>query len=833
MRGRLNLFHGCLLLAALALPAAARAEPLQFNRDIRPILADACFACHGPDKAKRPTEMRLDTFEGATTDLGGYFGIVPGKPEESEMYKRLVTDNADERMPPADFNRTLTPGQIETIKRWIEQGAPYEKHWAFIPPQRPPLSDVKLADWSRQPIDRFILARLEQEGLAPSAEASKETFIRRVTMELTGLPPTLDEVDAFLADESPDAYERLVDRLLASPRYGERMVLEWLDAARYADSNGYQTDGTRAMWPWRDWVVRAMNANMPFDQFTIEQLAGDLLPNATIDQKIATGFNRNHMLNGEGGAIAEESRVEYVVNRVDTTATVWLGLTIGCARCHDHKYDPITQREFYELSTFFNTISESGGVDRRNATAAPTLELPTEEQTARINELQAKVNELESQLKTKTEQLIALQPEWEKTLDASKLETELQEIVKLEASARTTEQAKKLTDHYLSQNAERQELQKQLDATKKSLNDVRNSVLITMIMEEQPKPRDTFILIRGEYDKHGEQVSYGTPATLPPLPETETVNRLTLARWLVDGNHPLTSRVTVNRQWQQFFGTGLVKTAEDFGVQSEVPSHPELLDWLAVEFASDWDVKRLQRLLVTSSTYRQSSQTTPELLERDPENRLLARAPRLRHSSLILRDQALAVSGLLTGRMGGPPVKPYQPDRVWEDFSFDQIKYTQDHGEALYRRSLYVFWRRSVGPTTMFDTATRQTCQVRVPRTNTPLHSLILLNDPAYVEAARALGERAIKEGGNSPEERIAFLVRVLTSRKVAQREMELLLQSLERVQRQFAADRESAEKLVTVGESPRDASIDVVEHASYAALANLLLNLDEVLNKE
>jgi len=824
---------GCFVLALLALPLESQGEPLQFNRDIRPILADTCFACHGPDKAKRPTDMRLDTFEGATADLGDYAGIVPGKPDESEMFKRLITDNADERMPPADFNRQLTPAQIETLKRWIEQGAQYEKHWAFIPPQRPALSEVKLLDWSRQPIDRFIVARLEQERLTPSVEANKETLIRRVTMELVGLPPTVEEVDAFLADGSPDAYERLVDRLFASPRYGERMVLEWLDAARYADSNGYQTDGTRAMWPWRDWVVRAMNANMPFDQFTIEQLAGDLLPHATIDQKIATGFNRNHMLNGEGGAIAEESRVEYVVNRVDTTSTVWLGLTIGCARCHDHKYDPITQREFYELSTFFNTIGEGGGVDRRSATAAPTLELPTEEQTQRINELQAKVNEFERQLKEKTEQLAALQPEWEKTLDASKLETQLQEIVKLEASARTAEQAKKLSDHYLGQNAERQELQKQVEAAKKSLTDAKNSVLITMIMEEQPQPRDTFILTRGEYDKHGEKVTHGTPATLPPLPKTEAVNRLTLARWLVDGNHPLTSRVTVNRQWQQFFGTGLVKTAEDFGVQSELPSHPELLDWLAVEFFSDWDVKRLQRMLVTSSAYRQTSKATPELIERDPENRLLARAPRLRHSSLVLRDQALAVSGLLTGRVGGPPVKPYQPDRVWEDFSFDQIKYSQDHGEALYRRSLYVFWRRSVGPTTMFDTATRQTCQVRMPRTNTPLHSLILLNDPAYVEASRVLGQRAIQEGGHSPQERITFLVRLLASRQPNERETELLLRSLERVKQQFSADKAAAEKLVTVGESPRDASINVVEHASYAALANMLLNLDEVLNKE
>ena len=506
---------------------------------------------------------------------------------------------------------------------------------------------------------------------------------------------------------------------------------------------------------------------------------------------------------------------------------------MGCARCHDHKYDPVTQREFYQLYAFFNTISESGGVDRRSATAAPTLELPTEQQTQRIAELQARVKELEQQLKDKNEQLAALQPEWEKTVDASKLETELQEILKLDVAARSAEQAKKLKEYYLGQDSQRQDLQKQVDAAKKSLTDARNSGLITMVMEEQPQPRDTFILIRGEYDKHGEKVTHGTPATLPPLPKSEKVNRLDLARWLVDPSHPLTARVTVNRQWQQFFGAGLVKTVEDFGVQSELPSHPALLDWMAVEFQSDWDVKRLQRTLVTSSTYRQASRAPPELIERDPENRLLARAPRLRHSSLVLRDQALAASGLLVEQLGGPPVKPYQPAGIWEDFSFDKIKYTQDHGAKLYRRSLYVFWRRSVGPTTMFDTATRQVCQVRVPRTNTPLHSLVLLNDPAYMEAARVLGERAIREGGSTPPERISYMFRALTSRKPNEREVALLQKSLERVQRQFEGDKPAAEKLVTVGEYPRDATVDVVEHASYAALANMLLNLDEVLNKE
>ena len=824
-----------LLLAAVTATQllAAEERPLEFNRDIRPILSDTCFACHGPDKAKRETEMRLDTEAGALADLGDYRPIVPGKPEESEVWKRITSTDPDEHMPPKDFNRQLTAEQIETLRRWIEQGAKYQTHWSFIPPVRPALPATKSTTRANNAIDHFILSRLEQERLDASPQASKETLIRRVTLDLTGLPPTLEEVDAFLADSSPDAYERVVDRLLASPRYGERMVLEWLDAARYADSNGYQTDGTRAMWPWRDWVIAALNANMPFDRFTVEQLAGDLLPNPNTEQRIATGLHRNHMLNGEGGRIAEESRVEYVVDRVETTSAIWLGLTLGCARCHDHKYDPVSQREFYQLYAYFNTINETGGVDRRSSTAAPTIELPTAEQTSKISEQTARVKDLEKQLKASSAQLSAMKLEWEKAVEAAKAASDLNDAAKLDTARAAAEQIQKAAAQFLAAFPARQDAAKQLDAAKKQLTDLKNSVLITMVMEEMPKPRETHILVRGAYDAYGEKVTHGTPAVLTPLPESAAPNRLSLARWLIDPAHPLTARVTVNREWQKFFGTGLVKTAEDFGVQGEPPSHPQLLDWLAIEFRESWDVKRLQRLLVTSSTYRQSSRATPELIERDPENRLLARASRYRLNSHLLRDQALAASGLLMERVGGPPVKPYQPAGIWEDLSFDKIKYVQDHGDKLYRRSLYTFWRRSVGPTTMFDTATRQVCAVRTPRTNTPLQALTLLNDPTFVEASRVLAQRAIQHGGSTAQDRLTFAFRLLTSRAPKPRELEVLIKSYDRFLKQYQADRAAAEALLSTGEYPRDTSLDPAEHAAYAGVANLLLNLDEVLSKE
>jgi hypothetical protein len=829
----------CVLLLSLTAPAlrAGEARPgpaqVEFNRDIRPILSDTCYTCHGPARSTRKARLRLDTQEGLFSDLGESRVVVPGKLNESELWRRVSAADPKKRMPPPTSGRKLTARQVELLKRWIEQGAKWQNHWAFLPPQRPAFPAVKDAAWPRNPIDHFILARLEKEGLRPAPEAPREALLRRVTFDLTGLPPTLREIDAFLADKSPDAYEKVVDRLLASPRYGERMVLEWLDAARYSDSNGYQTDGTRPMWPWRDWAINALNANMPFDRFTVEQLAGDMLPGATLSQKIATGFNRNHMLNGEGGRIAEESRVEYVVDRVNTTATVWLGLTVACAQCHDHKYDPISQKEFYQLYAFFNNVAESGGVDRRNSTAAPVLELPTEGQKARLAAGRERIARLEAGLKALADKVRKGPGDWEEELRSSPQPVNVVAALRTPPGQRAAAQQKALADRYLAVAPGPRKLNARLEQERKALNALQNSVLITMVMEERAKPRDTFVLLRGQYDKYGEKVRGGVPACLPPLPRGAPDNRLGFARWLVDPSNPLTARVAVNRAWQTFFGTGLVKTVEDFGSQGDPPSHPELLDWLATEFRGKWDVKALHRLIVTSAAYRQSSRVAPALRERDPDNRLLARGPRFRLNSFALRDQALALSGLLVEKRGGPPVRPYQPPGIWEEMSFGFIKYVQDKGENLYRRSLYTFWRRSVGPTNLFDTSPRQVCTVRLPRTNTPLHALVLMNDTTYVEAARVWAERLLRHGGKTAEERLALAFRMATGRRPTAAEASILGRGFARVLAQYRADRPAALKLIRTGEHPRDPALDPVEVAAYTGMLNTILNLDEVVTKE
>jgi hypothetical protein len=733
------------------------------------------------------SDLRLDLKEEAFKDLGGHHAIVPGDIAASELVKRITSTDANEQMPPPDSGRKLTVEQIELLKRWIAEGAPWSQHWSLVPVTRPALPAVKDTLWPANAIDHFTLARLEQEGLSPSSQAAKETLLRRVTMDLTGLPPTLDELDAFLADPAPDAYERVVDRLLASPRYGEHMVSEWLDTARYADTNGYQGDRTRSMWPWRDWAMGALNRNMPFDQFTIEQLAGDLLENPTLEQKIATGFHRNHMLNGEGGRIAEESRIDYVVDRVDTTATTWLGMTLACARCHDHKYDPFAQKDYYRLFAYFNNVPESGAVDR-DGSANPVIEVPSAERAQQLATFEQQLQSLQQQLKDTPE----------------------------------------------DQKPAREELEKKIKATTGQRDQLKKQFPIVMVMQERPQPRESFVLVRGAWDKPGDKVSAGVPEQFSPAVKELPSNRLGLAKWLMDGKHPLTARVTVNRYWQRFFGTGLVKTAEDFGVQGERPSHPELLDWLASEFVDrGWDVKAMHRLIVTSATYRQSSNSTPALVERDPENRLLARGPRYRWSSATLRDQALAASGLLVETQGGPAVKPYQPAGVWEEMSFGGIRYDQDHGEKLYRRSVYTFWRRTTPPTELFDVASRQVCTVKQSRTNTPLHALTLLNDVTYLEAARVLAERAMKSGGATPAERIAFMFRTVLSRPPKDSEVSILTGRYEKLRTALKENQEAAAKLVKVGESIPDASLDSAEVAALANIATVILNLDETLTKE
>ena len=716
------------------------APRVSFDRDIRPILSQYCFACHGPDRHNSDSDLRLDTREGALA------AIVPGKPGESELMRRLTTAKAADAMPPRKSGKKLDARQVSLLKTWIAQGAAWEAPWALTTPKRPAVPAVRDGAWPRNPIDRFILARLEAEGLRPAPEAERAVLLRRLSFDLSGLPPSLEEVDAFVADSAADAYERTVDRLLASPRYGERMAMEWLDAARYADTHGLHVDSHRDMWPWRDGIIRAFNANQPFDQFTVEQLAGDLLPGATLAQKVASGFNRNHMISYQGSSVPEKVRTAYVVDRVNTTATVWLGLTMACAQCHDHKFDPLAQVDFYRLYAFFNTIAEKP-LDGDKGNAVP---------------------------------LILLNDDAE---------------VKLDLGKKDDKQMKEL------------------------LAKTPNS----MVMQEMAKPRATYVLDRGEYDQPRQKVEPGTPGCLPPMSSQLPRNRLGLARWLVDPAHPLTARVQVNRLWQMVFGAGIVETSDDFGAQGEAPSHPDLLDHLALDFIEGgWDVKAMLRRLVTSATYRQSSKVPAEALARDPRNRLLARGPRFRLPAEMIRDGALAAGGLLKEQLGGPSVYPYQPPGVWEAVASGRPKeytaqvYKQDKGDNLHRRSLYSFWKRLAPPPALaaFDAPSREACVVRRQRTNTPLQALITLNDPTYLEAARGLAALALRE--SSDDDRIVRAFRVVLARRPAAAEVEIL-KTLLREQRSHFAARPG------LGDA---------ETAAWTMVAAAILNLDETLTK-
>ena len=1114
------------------------AEKVEFNRDIRPILSDRCFACHGPDGAKRAAELRLDQRADAIAERDGSPVIVPFRSDRSEFVHRIESDDQAERMPPPSSGAKLTDAQVALLKRWIDEGAEYQPHWAFIEPRPVLPPQTTQSDRSRSPIDDFVFQRLDREGLKGALEADKSTLIRRVSFDLIGLPPTPAETDAFVADSSPDAYEKLVDRLLASPRYGERMATNWLDAARFADTNGYQTDGPRFMWRWRDWVIDAFNDNQPFDQFTVDQLAGDLVearvnaaktpsgqsttpasessespPSAIANSRlIATGFNRNHRGNAEGGIIPEEFRIEYVVDRVETTSTVWLGLTIGCARCHDHKYDPISQREFYQLFAFFNQVPEPGKYIR-NGNSMPYLPAPTtdqqrqlasldEQRTAANADWQALAPDVIAGMKRVAE-LIGKQPnpidwaythgldshialdgnltiagsinhiepgsriakdlkvpvteggsgielkgEWrngnatfaagrigqaasfrgggwidagiagylseEETFaiscwvkpqgneamtilarmdhensshgyelrreangrlqvllsgrildDLIRVETQdalpldqwshllvtydgssaargvavringeltkltvlidllsnsirakvplciggcgsaapfvgliddlrfyrgrmtsqvarslaagdsISEIATRSVDALGPNELEKLREFYLAEHAPPTER-----AVRRSLLDARNryadflaTVPTTMVMEDSGNRRETRLLKRGEYDKPGEVVESELPAALAPQPSQKQrgksgpPDRFDLAMWFVAPNNPLTARVTVNRLWQSLFGVGLVKTAEDFGIQGEVPSHPELLDWLALEFSGQvtrgqdenqsspaedpgsypgtsqgpikWDLKRSLRTMVSSATYRQAAETTPELLVRDPENRWLAHGPRVRLPAEMVRDAALSAAGLLVESLGGPSVKPYQPAGLWEELSAEAVPgpfsvYVQDHGPNLYRRSLYTFRKRTVPPPamTVFDSSTREACRVSLPRTNTPIQALNLMNDVTYVEAARVLAEQAVKWGGASAPSRLDWAFRRILSRPPSERELNVLTDGFDRRRKAFEAMPARVEQFVSQGESRPDPSIPQVELAAYAATVSVLFNLDEFIMK-
>jgi hypothetical protein len=765
-------------LAALQLPATdkpatPRAAAVGFNRDIRPILSNKCFKCHGPDLKKGGLDLQTRATALKPLKSDGY-AIVPGKSEDSRLLEKVLEKDPARRMPPK--GDPLTPEQVAALKAWIDQGAKYEEHWAYVKPTRPELPKVKNIDWPRNGIDYFVLARLEAEGLAPAPEADRPTLIRRASLDLTGLPPTLAEVDAFLADKSADAYEKVIDRLLASPHYGEHQARRWLDHARYADTNGYEKDERRTIWPYRDWVIDAFNRDLPFDQFTIEQLAGDLLPNATKEQQIATGFHRNTMVNTEGGIDDEEFRVAAIVDRVNTTMEVWMGTTTACTQCHNHKFDPFTQKEFYQLFAFFNNTADRGGSNE------PTLQLPTPEQEAKLDRLKDLIGQ------------------WQQVPKAARLAIGL--------SGQRAVQERIAT------------LQKEEAAVKPQT---------TMVMRELPQPRKTQVMIRGNHKNLGDEVTADVPAKLHPFPADQPRNRVGLAKWLVDPNNPLVGRVTVNRVWSHYFGKGFVETSEEFGAQGEPPTHPELLDYLAVEFVErKWSMKGLHKLIVTSATYRQSSRVSPELHKRDPFNRLFARGPRLRLDAEMVRDNALAVSGLLNRKRGGPSVFPYQPDGIWfNPYSGD--KWVQSKDGDQYRRGLYTFWRRTAPYAAFmaFDAPSREVICERRPRTNTPLQALAVLNDKAFVEASAGLARRMMTEPPGDDRDRITHGMRLCVARKPTPREIDVLLALYRENLEKYKNDPAAAKALV------KDAKdLDPTELAAWTVIANVLLNLDETITK-
>ena len=827
------------LLAALLATLPAFGAKVDYNEDVRPILSENCFYCHGPDGNKRKAKLRLDVRDAALEKKA----FVPGDAGASELIKRLASTDSDEVMPPPDSHRTLTAAQKEILKRWIAEGAEYKEHWAFVTPVRPALP----GNGEKHPVDAFVVAKLAQAGLTLSPEAPKATLLRRLSLDLTGLPPMPEETAAFLADQSPDAYEKQVDRLMASPHYGERMALPWLDASRYADSNGFQQDGDTFQWVWRDWLVKNLNADKPFDRLSTEMLAGDLLPGAGLEEKIATAFNRNHILNGEGGNIAEEQRFVSLFDRVESTTTTWLGLTVACAQCHDHKYDPIKQKDYYQWLDAFNQVKERGtpsggptqtGGRSRFRLDGAVVEAPSPEQAAELAKLQANFDLLNKDFfahQAKAFETWLAKP----TKDKGMLPKELEALLAPDKK-RTAAETKKLREHYnknvFAEDRKKIAALKELDRAKQLLDGYRGDILPRVMVMSDEQRRDTHILDRGAYLSKKEKVTFDAPGFLPPLTKDAPKNRLGLAQWLFRPEHPLTARVQVNRQWQHFFGFGIVRTSEDLGVQSDRPTHQELLDWLSVEFReSGWKTKALQRLIVTSKTYRQSSRVTKEHLQKDPENRLLAHAPRLRLPSLILRDVALSASGLLAPKVGGAPVYPYLPDSPWESLAITKERdftYPQSKGADLYRRSLYTFWRRTIAPVNMFDSSARQTCRVRTAVTSSPLHALTMLNDPTWVEAARVLAQRVTKEQPTD-EARLARAFALVLGRAPAGAEPALLAKMLAHQRAVYAADAKAADALLAIGESQRDAAIPTTEHAALTATCLALYNLDAAITRD
>jgi hypothetical protein len=759
--------------------SAAGDDVPSFNKDIRPILSENCFLCHGQDPKHRGGELRLDIREEAVAFRNGIAAIVPGNPEKSEIIRRILTKDPDDVMPPPEAHMAAIPSKdIETLKRWIKAGAVYEPHWSFVAPKK---SQVPAGT---NPIDHFVNQRLTEENLKPSQVADPETLVRRVYLDLTGLPPSPADIDAYLADPAPDRWEKLMNRLMTSVHFAERMALPWLDGARYSDTHGYSIDDHRDMWGWRDWVINAFQKNQPYDQFLLEQIAGDLIPNATPDQIAATGFLRNSMNTHEGGTIEEEYRVNYTIDKVDAVATSVLGLTMKCAQCHDHKYDPISQKEFFQMYAFFNTSSEPGK-GATNASTPPVMNYKSPLGDGGMDQLKARIAELEHF----------------KTNPPPELAARINELNK--------------------------SIEEEIKVLKRDLDRGHTSV---MVMDHKPTIRKTHILIRGAYDQYGEEVTTGVPAVLPNLDAAASPTRLDLARWITRPDHPLTARVAVNRTWQMVFGRGIVETAGDFGNQGSWPTHPELLDWMAVDLVENkWDIRHVLKTILTSETYRRSASSTSEHLEKDPRNELLARSPRTRLPAEILRDQALAVSGLLNPAVGGPGVHPPQPD-LWREIShfgyvpaFTSQIFIPGQGASVKRRSLYTFWKRTSPPPVMmlFDAPTRETCAVARNATNTPLQALVVMNEPQFVQSGIALGKRMMADGGNSPTSRITHGFRLATGRSPKSEEIKLLEKSLTRHLERYTKNEADAK---TLAGTP--------EQAAYAMLGSTLINLDEFINR-
>ncbi len=833
---------GARLLAGTGPLAGGTGDKVDYNRDVRPILAANCYACHGPDARLRKARLRLDQKDGALGELrGGRHAIVPGDPSMSSLVQRISSADEDEVMPPPDSGKELSPAQIETLRRWIEEGAAWSDHWAYVPPARHAPPGVALESWPSRPVDRFILARLEKEGLQPSPEADRVTLLRRLSFDLIGLPPAPAAVDAFLSDTSEAAWEKQVDRLLRSPHYGERMAVFWLDLVRFADTRGFHSDNPRNVHPYRDYVIGVFNENLPFDQFTIEQLAGDLLPEPTLQQRLATCYNKLNQTTEEGGAQAGEYEAKNSSDRVRNVSAVWMGATLGCAECHEHKFDPYAAGDFYRMAAFFADIKEPAITDRDQG-----IPLPTPEEDRRLGQLEAQLASLEKELADlapeRAQRLARAQSEWEKDalgdapLKADGLPPEIRAALEIPAGERDEKQKASLAAHYRSIAPELAPEREELAGLRREKEELEARIARCLV-SVAGDPRVVRILTRGNWmDTTGDAVQPAIPAYFGRLETGERrANRMDLARWLVSPANPLTARVFVNRLWKLFFGVGISRRLDDLGAMGEPPVHPALLDWLAVEFMeSGWDVKHMVKLLVMSSTYRQSSVVTADLRERDPYNRLLARQSRWRLDAEMVRDNALAVSGLLSLRVGGPSVKPYQPDGYWMHLNFPKRTWTADEGERLYRRGLYTWWQRSfLHPSLMaFDAPSREECSAERPRSNIPQQALVLLNDPTYVEAARVFAYGALREGGETARDRIRWAMRRAVSRSPVPEEIAVLADLYEEHRAQYEADPRAAVELLAVGEAAVPDGIAPAELAAWTSVARAILNLHETVTR-